>query len=99
MKITKTFTLMMVFGISLFLMTGCITKQTYTETDVVGIEAESPNVAGLGTALSVRIGIIHSRLFSNPTSTNQVYSAPFKYGVQANLGILSQTVTNSLDTK
>ena len=91
--------------LSLVLMSalcGCVelTKTIqHEETDVVGIQAESPNVLNYGTAVNVKIGVIHQRYYSIPTSTNQVYTAPYNYSLGADIGIMQQKVTNNISTK
>ena len=89
--------LLIAFGA--LLLGGCIsaTKQQSQEMDIVGIEATTPDILNIGTATKVAFGIIHERSWSNPTSTNLVYAAPMAIHTVADLGALSQTVSNTVD--
>ena len=83
------------------LLSGCVSmqhKQVHDEIDLIGIEATTPDILNYGTATSIKVGIMHIKHFSNPTATNPVYAAPYKYNVNADIGALHQTVTNSFST-
>ena len=94
----KTLTVIMLAIVSLA-FAGCTTehKQVLRKTTIFGFQATTPEL-GYG-AVNVQFGLIRSEYWSNPTSTNTVYAAPFNSAVKADLNVLTQHADETFGSK
>ena len=79
-------------------MTGCVEhKQVLNKSTVFGLQATTPEL-GYG-AISLQLGLIRNEYWSNPTSTNPVFAAPFNSHVNADIGLMHQNADENFGSK
>jgi len=84
---------------TVILATGCVTqgKQVMEKSTVFGFQAKTPGTS-TGTSLLIQVGLVRNEYWSNPTSSNAVYAAPYNSAVHANLAPLNQTADENFGT-
>lgn len=96
MKPTPSLILMVVLAA----LSGCTAtkqKQVLEKSTVLGFQAKTPGSAN--TTLTLQFGLVRNLYWSNPTSTNPVYAAPFSNHVDAKLTATAQTGTEDFGSK
>jgi len=90
----------------LFLLAGilCLTgcgalkqKQVLDKSTVFGLQAVTPGTSGSGQ-IKLQIGLVRNEYYSNPTSTNPIYAAPFSSHVNAKLSLINQSADEDFST-
>jgi len=80
-------------------LVGCAhleNKQVHHKTTIFGFQATTPEL-GYG-ALTLQFGLIRDDYFSNPTSTNRLYYAPWHSNVDAHLNAIRQSAVENYGT-
>ena len=85
-----------VVALMIMLLTGCANKQVLNKQTIFGFQAHTPGPNG--STFAVQLGLIRNEYFSNPTTTNPIYAAPFNSAVQANVAAFNQSGNESFGT-
>jgi hypothetical protein len=95
----KKFNLFFGLIVTVLVLTACAplkNKQVLEKSTVLGFQAVSPGQADM--QVKIQIGLVRNEYFSNPTSTNAVYAAPWASHVKADLKMTEQTADETFST-